>query len=41
MAPPADADVEQPDCVAAGVGGPSSSHRARTPRMGVPLGRVR
>jgi hypothetical protein len=29
MAPPAGADIEQPDCVAAGVGGPSSSHRAR------------
>ena len=29
MAPPAGADVEQPDDVAAGVGGPSSSHRER------------
>ena len=28
-APPAGADVQQPDGVAAGVGGPSSSHRAR------------
>jgi hypothetical protein len=29
MAPPAGADIEQPDCVAAGVGGRSSSHGAR------------
>ena len=26
-----DADIEQPDCVAAGVGGPSSSQSARMP----------
>ena len=31
MAPLAGADVEQPDGVAAGVGGPSSSHRERMP----------
>jgi hypothetical protein len=29
MPPPAGADIEQPDCVAAGVGGRSSPHRAR------------
>jgi hypothetical protein len=38
MAPPAGADIEQPDCVPGGLGGPSSSHRARA-GMGVPVGR--
>ena len=29
LAPPVGADIEQPDCAAGGVGGPSSSHTAR------------
>jgi hypothetical protein len=31
MAPRAGAEIEQPDCVAGGVAGPSSSHRAHVP----------
>jgi hypothetical protein len=31
MAPSAGADIEQPDCVAGGVAGPSSSHQAHMP----------
>jgi hypothetical protein len=41
MAPAAGADIEQPDCVAAGVGGPSSSHRARVHGWASRWGRVR
>jgi hypothetical protein len=41
MAPPAGADIEQPDCVAAGVSGPSSSHRARVHGWASRWGRVR
>jgi hypothetical protein len=43
MERPRDADIEEPDCVAAAIGGPSSSDRARmsgwTSRWGLgPLG---
>jgi hypothetical protein len=41
MAPPAVADIEQPDCVAAGVVGPSSSHGGRASTDGRPAGEVR
>jgi hypothetical protein len=41
MGPPAAPISRQPDCVAGGVGGPSSSHRARMPGWASRWGRVR